>query len=200
MMRASVWRSLVRIPHWDPVSETASHPSSLTAIESSAAVMRSPPVEQHVQLAPRWRRRQLLGQGDEIVGRLAHGGDDDHDVVAFGLARHDLASHIANLGGVGDRTAAVLLDDDGHGGFIPQPAPTVAYCVCSSGPGPDESRRRSGGRGVFGQWVPRPARPRLRRPAGERDAGRTGRLVGGRPSRAATARRSRGRHSRTPRS
>jgi hypothetical protein len=41
-MRACAWLALVMMPHWLPVSDTASYPSARIAIASSAIEMRSP--------------------------------------------------------------------------------------------------------------------------------------------------------------
>jgi hypothetical protein len=44
MMRASKWRSLVRMPHCEPVKEMASHPRAWMARDSRAMETRSPVV------------------------------------------------------------------------------------------------------------------------------------------------------------
>jgi hypothetical protein len=68
--------------------------------------------EQHVQLAPGGVLGDLLGQGQEVVGRVAHGGDDDHHVLARGLRRRHAVRDLADLVHVRHGRAAVLLDDD----------------------------------------------------------------------------------------
>src|SRR5207344_2608647 len=61
------------------------------------------------------RRRDLVGQADQPVGGLPHGGEDDDDSVA-GLRRLDDApGYTADLLRVGDGRSAVLLDDQRHG-------------------------------------------------------------------------------------
>ena len=44
MILASEWRSLVRIPHWEPVREIALYPRSAMAMESRDEVLLSPAV------------------------------------------------------------------------------------------------------------------------------------------------------------
>ena len=63
----------------------------------------------------------LVGQLDELVGRLAHRRDDDHHVVALLLAGDDAPGDVLDLLGVRHRAAAVLLDDDPHA--LPYPSP-----------------------------------------------------------------------------
>ena len=71
--------------------------------------------EQHVQLAAGRQRADLVGQVEQLVGGVAHRGDDHDDVVA-GLAGGDdpLGDPLDPLG-VGDRGTAVLLHDQRHG-------------------------------------------------------------------------------------
>ena len=71
--------------------------------------------EQHVHLAARHRRRHRLGEGDQIVGGLAHRRDDHDDVVAPTLGDRDVVGDRTDPVGVGDGRSAVLLDDQGHG-------------------------------------------------------------------------------------
>src|SRR3989454_5323864 len=59
------------------------------------------------------RRRHLVREGHEAVGRLAHRGDDDDRLVA-GRARRDAPGDVPDLLVVGDRRAAVFLDDQRH--------------------------------------------------------------------------------------
>src|SRR3989441_911641 len=69
--------------------------------------------EQHVHLAWLGRRRHLVREGHEAVGRLAHRRDDDDKLVA-GRARRDAPGDVPDLLVVGDRRAAVFLDDQRH--------------------------------------------------------------------------------------
>ena len=57
----------------------------------------------------------LPGEGDQVVGGLAHRRHDDHDVVAVALGDLHVLRHGPHAIGVGDRRAAVLLDDQRHG-------------------------------------------------------------------------------------
>ena len=70
--------------------------------------------QQHVELAPVGVGRDLLGEAEELVGRVAHRRDDDHDVVPGAPRAHDAIGDLLDAGDVGDARAAVFLDDDGH--------------------------------------------------------------------------------------
>src|SRR5439155_1333086 len=54
-----------------------------------------------------------MREGHEAVGRLAHRRDDDDELPA-GRARRDAPGDVPDLLVVGDRRAAVLLDDPRH--------------------------------------------------------------------------------------
>ena len=70
--------------------------------------------EQQVELSRLRPARNLARQLDELVGGVAHGRDHADDVVA-GVARPpDSLSHVSNLGGVGQRASAILLDYQGQ--------------------------------------------------------------------------------------
>ena len=70
--------------------------------------------EQHVHLAGRGLAGDVVGEALEVVGRLAHGGHDDHDVVAGAAGAHDVLGDGPDAIGVGDRRAPELLHDQGH--------------------------------------------------------------------------------------
>ena len=70
--------------------------------------------EQHVELAPRRDGDDLLGEVDQLVGRVAHRRDDDDDVVAVAAGGDDAFGDPLDPLGVGDRRAAVLLYDETH--------------------------------------------------------------------------------------
>ena len=70
--------------------------------------------EQHVELAPARHRDDLLGQVDQLVGGVAHRGDDHDHVVAVALGGDDALGDPLDPLGVGDRRAAVLLHDETH--------------------------------------------------------------------------------------
>ena len=71
--------------------------------------------EQHVELARRRQRRDLLGEVAQLVGRVAHRGDDHDHVVAGPLGVDDALGDPLDAGRVGHRRAAVLLHDNAHG-------------------------------------------------------------------------------------
>ena len=105
----------VRMPAWLPVKLTAGWPRSSTAIDSSAIEMRSPAVSSMSISRPPGRSRDVVGEADEIVGRLAHRRDDDDDVVARPARPHDVIGHGTDAIRVGDRRPAELLHEERHG-------------------------------------------------------------------------------------
>ena len=71
--------------------------------------------EEQVHLA----RVRLVGDGgrerDEVVGGIAHRADDDHEVGAVAAVSGDSTRDVPDALGIGERGAAVLLDDEsGH--------------------------------------------------------------------------------------
>ena len=114
MMRASTWRSLVMMPDWLPVKLIASPPSSRMAIDSSAIEMRSPAVSSMSSSRRSGFGGHLLGEREQLVGRVAHRRDDDDDVVPLPPRPHHALGDLLDPRDVGDARAAVLLDDDGH--------------------------------------------------------------------------------------
>ena len=64
---------------------------------------------------PGWVRRHLVREGDQLVGLLAHRAHDDDDVVALAMGAGDVIGDGPDAVGVGDRGAAVLLHEEGHG-------------------------------------------------------------------------------------
>ena len=93
--------------------------------------MRSPTEMQHVELARLRARRHLVGERDQVVGRVAHRREDGDDALAL-LARGDdpLGDGLEPLG-VGDRRAAELHDERACGGVSASPATagTASYSV-----------------------------------------------------------------------
>ena len=75
--------------------------------------------EQHVHLAAAGMLGHVVGETDEIVGGLAHRGDDDHDVVAGAAGAHDVIGDGPDAVGIGHRCAAELLHD--HDGSLASP-------------------------------------------------------------------------------
>ena len=70
--------------------------------------------QQHVEFAHRRRRRDLLGEVEQLVGGVTHRRDDHDDVVARLLGLDDPLGHPANPLGVRHRGSAVLLYDERH--------------------------------------------------------------------------------------
>ncbi len=76
--------------------------------------------QEHVELATRRERRHLVGEVEQLVGGVAHGGDD-HAYGVTGLAGlDDPPGDALDAVGVGDRRSAVLLDDEAHFGGAPR--------------------------------------------------------------------------------
>ncbi len=71
--------------------------------------------EEHVHLALGRVGGDLAGELEELVGGVATGAHDRADAVALLERGDDAARHVADAGGVGDRRATVLLDDDRQG-------------------------------------------------------------------------------------
>ena len=69
--------------------------------------------EQHIQFARIGRAGDRFREFDEAVGRVAHRGDDDHDVGARAAGRGHALGGAADLFRVAKRRASVLLNDDG---------------------------------------------------------------------------------------
>ena len=70
--------------------------------------------EQHVQLAPVRIRGDLLRQPEEIVGGVAHRGDDHDQIVTLAPGAHHPIRDLLDAAHVRDARAAVLLDNDRH--------------------------------------------------------------------------------------
>ena len=123
MIRARPCTASVITPACDPVNDRASMPRVAIAIASSAIEIRSPAVEQHVELAGGRQRAHLVGQVHQLVGRVAHRGHD-HDHLVAGLAGgHDALRYPLDAIRVGYRGTTVFLHDEGHGRRVyPLPA------------------------------------------------------------------------------
>ena len=70
--------------------------------------------EEDVQLATVRVLSHQFGQFDQLVGRIAHGADHGHDAVASVLCSCDSLGDVPDLACIGQRTAAVLLDNQCH--------------------------------------------------------------------------------------
>ena len=112
---ALVWVVSVMKPAWLPVNDSASTPMSCSAMHSSAVALRSPAVISMSISRPGRVSLTSDGQAQQLVGLLAHGADDDDDVVAPALGARDVIGHRPHAIGVGDRGATELLDDESHG-------------------------------------------------------------------------------------
>ena len=87
--------------------------------------------EQHVELAARRQRADLVGQVEQLVGGVAHRGDHDDHVVAGLAGGDDALGHPLDPLGVGDGGTAVLLHHQCH--------------VCPLPPSVDPSRADAAG-------------------------------------------------------
>ena len=58
--------------------------------------------QEHIHLALVGQRHDLPGQLDEIIGHTAHGGDDDDDLLAFGMALGDARGDVLDTLGIAD--------------------------------------------------------------------------------------------------
>jgi hypothetical protein len=81
--------------------------------------------QQHVQLAARRERADLVRQVHQLVRSVAHGGHD-HDHVVAGLAGgHDALGDPLDPFSRGDGGSAVLLHHQSHGRSLPPGRPNV---------------------------------------------------------------------------
>ena len=114
MIRALPCTESVITPACEPVNDRASWPRFEIAIASTAIEIRSPAVSSMSSSAAGGQRADLLGQVDQLVGGVAHRGDDDDDLVAGLLGVDDPLGDPLDAVGVGDGRTAVLLHDQGH--------------------------------------------------------------------------------------
>ena len=70
--------------------------------------------EELIHLAGVGEGLEGVGAGDEFVGHAGAGGDDDDDLVSLLPGFLDACGDVPDAVDVGDRGAAVLLDDEGH--------------------------------------------------------------------------------------
>ncbi len=70
--------------------------------------------DQHVHFPTGADLRDPIGQQKQVVGLLAHGGDDDGNVITTAPAVGDVIGNLPNSIGVGNRRSTVFLHDQGH--------------------------------------------------------------------------------------
>ena len=102
------------MPACEPVNERASAPRSEIAIATQGHRDALAGGEQHVQLAGRRQRGDLLGEVEQLVGGVAHRGHDDDHVVAGLLGVDDPPRDPLDAGCISDAGSAVFLHDEGH--------------------------------------------------------------------------------------
>ncbi len=121
-MRALEKAVSVTSPICPPVKLIASWPWAQSAIAIRAIVTCSPVASSwSISRLGGWRLdavdgAHLRGQVDQVVGRVAHGADDDDDLVPGLLGGHGPGGRPVDALGVGHAGPAELLDDQGHGG------------------------------------------------------------------------------------
>ena len=136
--------------------------------------------QQHVQLAGGWLAGHLVGEVQEVVGGVAHGGDDHDHLVAGVAGLGHSPGDPADAVGIGDRRAAELLDNEAHAflsrtgtcpvraGGLGDSAPCYWFGgqpITGSRGGSGQAGAPSGGPARCPTWPPRPpCGPRTRGP------------------------------------
>ena len=121
MIRALPCTDVVITPAWEPVNDRAVAPSDEMAMATSALEIRSPEVSNMSSSRGCGVAGDILREPQEIIGRVAHGGHHDDDVVSGIAGGHDPLGDPLDPVGVLHRRAAVLLHDQAH-----RPAPRAA--------------------------------------------------------------------------
>ena len=85
-----------------------------------------PDRDEHVELAGVGRGRDGLREGEELVGGLAHRGEDADDAVAVLVCGDEPPRDRLQAVWIGDRRATELLDDEGHARNLPGEATAAA--------------------------------------------------------------------------
>ena len=80
----------------------------------SAMALRSPAVMSMSISRPGAVGDTALAEAQQLVGLLAHGADDEHDLVAVATGERHVVGDLAHPVGIGDRGAAELLDHQCH--------------------------------------------------------------------------------------
>ena len=102
-IRASPCFAVVIIPACEPVNEMALAPSAEIAIATSALEIRSPAVSSMSISRGGGAGLDLLGEVEQLVGGVAHRGDDHDDVVALLVRADDPLGDPLDAVGVLDR-------------------------------------------------------------------------------------------------
>ena len=112
---AFMWVVSVMNPAWLPVKESARHAEVVQRHAQQGGGLALAGGDEHVHLAAGPGLGDLAGQVEQVVGLLAHGRDDHHDLVAPAHGAGHVVGDLADALGVGDRGATELLHDEGHG-------------------------------------------------------------------------------------
>ena len=111
-MRARPCDASVVIPACAPVSEIAFTPSAWSAIETSVALWCSPVARSMSSSRGVGLVGDRGGEGEELVGRVAHRRDDDHEVRAGRARPRDPLGDAPDPVRLGQRRAPELLHDE----------------------------------------------------------------------------------------
>ncbi len=109
-----MWVVSVMKPAWLPVNDDGLDAEVGEGHAEQRHALALAGGEQHVHLAAGMGARDLVREGDQLVGLLAHGAHDDDDVVAPLVRPGDVVGDGADALGVGDRRSAELLHEEGH--------------------------------------------------------------------------------------
>ena len=113
-IRALVCVLSVRMPIWAPVRLIALWPSEWIAMAIRATLTCSP-VDSSMSISRAAGRSVIcVRQIDQLVGAVAHGADDHHDLIALLLRADRLAGGREDLLAVGHAGAAEFLHDQSH--------------------------------------------------------------------------------------
>ena len=113
-IRALVWKLSVTIPIWAPVKLIEGTPSDVDRHRHQGDADLLAGREEHVHLAGRGPLVDLLGQDDQLVGRVPPGRDDHQDLLAPLVGRDRPAGRGQDLLRIGDARPAELLHQEGH--------------------------------------------------------------------------------------
>ena len=103
MILALPWVPVVMTPACDPVNDRACGAERLDGHRDQRVGDALTRGEQHVHFARGRGRADLSGQVEQVIGGVAHGGDDHDDVVALLLGLDDALSDATDPLGVRNR-------------------------------------------------------------------------------------------------